>query len=130
MWNLIYAIGRVVLVVIFIKSGVDKLMAPAGLTTLLTNKGFPQPMMFAYLAGAAEVALGILVAIGWKTRIAALALIAFVVFATLLAHNFWAMTDVAARRANEINFYKNLSIIGALLMLMASGAGRYSVDRK
>jgi putative oxidoreductase len=129
MWNVIYTIGRVILVVIFIKSGVEKLMMPTGLTGMLGTKGFPQPMLFAYLAGVAEIVLGIMIAIGWQTRIAALGLIAFVVVATLLAHNYWAM-EGAARRANEINFYKNLSIIGALLMLMAGGAGRYSVDRR
>jgi putative oxidoreductase len=36
----------------------------------------------------------------------------------------------AARRANETAFWKNLAIIGGLLMLMASGAGRFSVDRR
>jgi len=36
----------------------------------------------------------------------------------------------AARRANETAFWKNLAIIGGLMMLIASGVGRYSVDRR
>jgi len=42
-----------------------------------------------YLAGSAEIALGILVTLGWQARIAAFALIAFVFVATLLVHNYW-----------------------------------------
>ncbi len=129
MWNLVYAIGRVLLVALFIKSGVEKLIDPSGLAGMLSGKAFPMPMVFAYLAGIAEVGLGILVAIGWQTRIAAFGLVAFTIVATLLAHNYWDMTG-AARRANETAFWKNLAIIGGLLMLMASGAGRFSVDRR
>ncbi|HZB37858.1 MAG TPA: DoxX family protein [Beijerinckiaceae bacterium] len=129
MWNLVYAIGRVLLVALFIKSGVEKLIDPSGLAGMLSGKAFPMPMVFAYLAGVAEVGLGILVAIGWQTRIAAFGLVAFTIVATLLAHNYWDMTG-AARRANETAFWKNLAIIGGLLMLMASGAGRFSVDRR
>jgi len=129
MWNLVYAIGRVLLVALFIKSGVEKLIDPSGLAGMLSGKAFPMPMVFAYLAGVAEVGLGILVAIGWQTRIAAFGLVAFTILATLLAHNYWDMTG-AARRANETAFWKNLAIIGGLLMLMASGAGRFSVDRR
>jgi len=129
MWNLVYAIGRVLLVALFIKSGVEKLIDPSGLAGMLSGKAFPMPMVFAYLAGVAEVGLGILVAIGWQTRIAAFGLVAFTIVATLLAHNYWDMTG-AARRANETAFWKNLAIIGGLMMLMASGAGRFSVDRR
>jgi putative oxidoreductase len=129
MWNLVYAIGRVALVALFIKSGAEKLIDPSGLTGMLSAKAFPAPMAFAYLAGLAEVGLGILVAVGWQARLAAFGLVAFVIVATLLAHNYWDMTG-PARRMNETAFWKNLAIIGGLLMLAATGAGRYSVDRR
>ena len=70
MWNLVSAIGRVALVALFIRSGVEKLIDPTGLTGMLAGKAFPMPKLFAYAAGIAEVALGILVAIGWQARIA------------------------------------------------------------
>ena len=129
MWNLVFAVGRVALVALFIKSGAEKLIDPSGLAGMLAAKAFPMPKLFAYAAGIAEVALGILVAIGWQARIAAFGLIAFTIVATLLAHNYWDMT-AAARRTNEAAFWKNLAIIGGLMMLIASGAGRFSVDRR
>jgi putative oxidoreductase len=128
MWNLVYTLGRVALVAIFIWSGLNKLMSPAGMNAMLAGKGFPQPMLFTYLAGSVELLLGLLVAVGWKTRLAAAGLVAFTIAATLIAHNFWDMTG-QARTMNQIHFMKNLSIAGALLMLMAAGAGRYAVDR-
>jgi len=129
MWNLVFAVGRVALVALFIKSGAEKLIDPSGLTGMLAAKAFPMPKLFAYAAGIAEVGLGILVAIGWQARIAAFGLIAFTIVATLLAHGYWDMTG-SARRANEAAFWKNLAIIGGLMMLIASGAGRFSVDRR
>jgi putative oxidoreductase len=129
LWTLVQTIGRVLLVALFIKSGAEKLIDPSGLTGMLSQKAFPMPMLAAYLAGAVELALGIIVAVGWQTRLAAFGLIAFTIVATLLAHNYWDMTG-PARRANETAFWKNLAIVGGLLMLIATGAGRYSVDRR
>lgn len=129
MWNLVYAIGRVALVVLFIMSGVDKLMDPSGLSGMLAGKGFPMPTALAYAAGLVEVVFGVLVAVGWQTRIAAFALVAFTVVATLIAHQYWTMTG-PARYANYLAFWKNVAMIGGLMMLMAGGAGRYSVDRR
>ena len=129
MWDVLAAIGRVLLVALFIKSGAEKIMDPSGLTGMLSGKGAPAPMALAYLAGIVEIGLGVLVALGWRTRLAALGLVVFTIVASLIAHNYWDMTG-PPRRANEINFWKNLAIIGGLLMLAASGAGRYSVDRR
>ena len=50
--------------------------------------------------------------------------------ATLLAHVFWTIGDPAARQAQEINFFKNLAIIGGLLYVFQRGAGPISIDRR
>jgi len=46
-----------------------------------------------------------------------------------IGHHFWTMTGME-QYANMINFYKNISIIGGLLLLSATGPGKYSIDRK
>jgi putative oxidoreductase len=129
MWNLVYALGRVALVALFFWSAAGKLMAPAGLNAALAAKGVPMPMLVTYAGAVFEIVCAILILIGWKTRYAALGLILFTVAATYVAHDFWAMTG-AARIANQAHFFKNLSIIGGLMLLMAAGAGRYSVERR
>lgn len=128
MWNLVYALGRVAVVAIFVWSGVGKFIAPAATNAVLAAKGFPMPMLFTYGAGGVEIVLGLLVAVGFQTRLAALGLIAFTAVASLFIHDWWNMTG-QARLTNQIAFLKNVSIVGALLMIMAAGAGRFSAER-
>jgi putative oxidoreductase len=129
MWNFVYLVGRVALAAMFVWSGAGKLVDPAGITAMLSGRGLPVPVVLAYAAGLAELLAGLMVVVGFQTRLAALALIAFTVAATYLGHPFWTM-EGGARRANLIHAWKNLSVIGGLLMLMAAGPGRFSVDRR
>ena len=66
--------------------------------------------------------------VGYQTRWAAMILIAFVVLTLIFAHPFWTF-DGPSRAANQVQFYKNLAIIGALLFLIVLGPGRYSLDK-
>ena len=129
MWDLVYAVGRVALIAVFIKSGLEKLIDPSGLAGMLSAKAFPMPKVLAYAAGVTEVVLGALVAVGFQARLAAFGLFAFTIVATLIAHNYWDMTG-PARRANEVNFWKNVAIMGGLLMVAATGAGRFAFGRR
>jgi putative oxidoreductase len=72
---------------------------------------------------------GLCVLVGFQTRRAALVLIIFVILTEIFAHNFWTM-DGPARAANMANFYKNLALIGGLLMLWTYGSGQLSVDEQ
>ncbi|HWT36719.1 MAG TPA: DoxX family protein, partial [Paraburkholderia sp.] len=47
----------------------------------------------------------------------------------LIGHHYWTMQGME-RYANTINFYKNLSIMGGLFLLVITGPGRYSIDRR
>jgi putative oxidoreductase len=49
--------------------------------------------------------------------------------AILIGHHYWTMTG-PDRYANEINFYKNISIMGGFLALYVAGAGKYSLDAR
>ena len=52
----------------------------------------------------------------------------FVIIATLIGHRYWEITEPAARRIQQSNFAKNITIIGGLILLVVTGAGRFSVD--
>jgi putative oxidoreductase len=56
------------------------------------------------------------------------ALLVFIVPVTLVFHNFWAVPQ-AQQQMQLVNFLKNLSIAGGLLIVLARGAGAYAVDR-
>jgi len=51
------------------------------------------------------------------------------VLATLVFHRFWTMTGDAVM-PNTLYFYKNVAVIGGMLMVFAFGPGRYSIDRE
>ncbi|MEO8676490.1 MAG: DoxX family protein [Casimicrobiaceae bacterium] len=123
-------VGRVLLALMFIFSGFGKIGGFEGTAASLASKGLPLPEIGTALAIAVELGGGLLVAIGWKARWAALAMAIFTVVASIFFHNFWAMADAAAAGTNEIMFMKNVSVIGGLLLVYAFGPGRFSMDRK
>jgi putative oxidoreductase len=121
-------IARVLMSAVFLVFGVRGIMGFAGSVGYFTKLGFPAPQAMVVLAIIIEIVAGIALLIGWKTRWAAWLLAAFVVIATVMAHRFWEY-DAAQYVAQMTNFYKNLAIIGGLLVVAAFGAGRYSVDK-
>ncbi len=120
-------LGRLAIAAIFLGSGPQKLMNLAGFAGGLAAKGLPAPMFFALLAGVVEFGGSLAIALGFKTRHAALLMILFVIVASLLSHNYWTL-EGAARVGQQVQFMKNLAIIGGLLLLYAHGPGRISID--
>jgi len=54
--------------------------------------------------------------------------ILFVIVATGISHRYWDFAEAAARRAQESQFFNNLSIMGGFILLFATGPGRFSLD--
>jgi putative oxidoreductase len=127
--SLLVLLGRLALAALFIPSGFNKLTGIAGFAQMLAGRGVPAPTLMAWIGAIVELIAGIALALGLKTRAAALALIAFTVIATLIAHRFWDYPE-AQRAMQQIQFMKNLAVIGGLLLLVARGGGRWSVDRE
>ena len=121
-------IGRALLASLFIWSGWGKLSGFAGAAGYIASKGLPMPQVLAALAIAIELGGGILLLIGLKARWIALAFVGFLIIITPIFHNFWDVPD-AQVRMQQINFMKNVAILGGMLMIAAFGPGRVSVDR-
>jgi putative oxidoreductase len=120
-------LGRVLLALIFIMSGYGKITGWPGVVGAVEAKGLPIPMLFGAGAILAELGGGLLVALGFKARLGALMLIIFTVVTTIVFHNFWAY-EGPDRQMQMINFMKNLSMTGGLLLILGYGAGPLSVD--
>jgi putative oxidoreductase len=84
-------------------------------------------MLFGAGAILLELGGGLLVAIGYKARFGAAALILFTIMTMIFFHNFWAF-EGADYQMQMINFMKNLAITGGLFLILAYGAGPMSVD--
>ncbi|MNC92228.1 Inner membrane protein YphA [compost metagenome] len=76
-----------------------------------------------------ELIGGLLIVVGWQARWAATAIFLFLIPTTFIFHNFWAV-DAAQQGMQQIQFMKNLSIMGGMLYVMAFGAGPLSLDNR
>ena len=120
-------VGRVLLGASFVLSGWAKASAFGATTALIASKGLPVPEVLAAISVLIELGGGLALVFGFKARLAGLALAVFTVVITPIFHNFWA-APAAQAMGQQINFEKNLSIIGGMLLVVAFGPGRYSVD--
>jgi putative oxidoreductase len=119
---------RVVLGVIFAAHGAQKLFGAFGGPGLKGTAGFHEqlgikpPFAMAVLAGLAEFVGGILVAVGFLTPLAAVALIvtmAVAVFTVHIKNGFFSMNG---------GYEFNLALAAMALTLLLTGAGAYSLD--
>jgi putative oxidoreductase len=120
-------IGRILISVMFLWSGIAKVAAFSMMTGYAQAKGLPLPAAGIATAAAIEILCGLAVLTGFQTKLASWALFVYLIPVTLLFHNFWAVQG-ADRMDAQVHFLKNVAIMGGLLILAASGAGGYSFD--
>jgi putative oxidoreductase len=94
------------------------------------HHGVPFASLLVPLSGVLALAGGLSVLLGYKARIGAWMLVAFLVPVTLAMHAFWSETDPAAVMIQQLMFMKNLSMLGAALMITYFGAGPVSLDSR
>ena len=113
--------ARILMAVLFVLSGVGKIADVAGTAGYISSIGLPGSLLV-WPAIIAELGGGLLILIGFQTRLVALFMAIFTIVLALLFHrNFGVMEQM-------INFLKNLGIAGGFLALMVAGAGDWSVD--
>ena len=122
MSNLLELVGRILLSLIFFTSGLSKIGGYAATQGYMESQGVPG--MLLPLVIVLELLAPLLIAVGWQTRLAALALAAFSVAAAVLFHADFG------NQMQMIMFMKNISIAGGFLLLAAHGAGAWSLDRR
>jgi putative oxidoreductase len=122
--NAIPLVGRLLLAAIFVLSGVGKIFAPEPTQGYIAHAGLPFPQLAFLGAVLVEVGGGLLLAVGYKTRLAAIVLAVFSIAAGLIFHN--ALGD----QNQLIHLLKNLAIAGGLLQVVAFGAGALSLDAR
>ena len=127
--NLMALIGRVLVALLFVPAGWAKITGFAGTVGYIASKGVPLPELCAALAIAAELGLGLLLIVGLRARWAALGLAIFVAVITPIFHGYWALPEAQAMMQKQA-FFKNVAVVGGLLVLAAFGAGAYSLDGK
>lgn len=129
LYSLAAPVGRVLLALIFIISGLGKLADPAGTMAYIEYGGLPGFLIWPTIL--VELGGGILLAIGYQTRMAALFLAGFSILSGLLYHLIPSMgAEGMEAQMQMISFMKNLSMAGGLLFVFGQGAGAYALDTR
>jgi putative oxidoreductase len=123
--------GRVALATIFILSAVgNKIPNFSAVSGFMGAKGVPAPQLMLVGAIAFLLVGGVSVVVGYKARVGAFLLLVFLALATYYFHDFWRLSDPKEQQEQTIQFMKNLSMMGAMLFIMANGAGAWSLDAR
>jgi putative oxidoreductase len=126
--NFLLLAGRVLMGWIFVESGWRKLMGMDAFVAGLVTRHVPYATVLGWIGAAVEFVGGLALVLGAWTRCGALMIIVFTIIATLIGHRYWEIADAAARRMQQSHFAKNITIIGGLVLLFVTGAGKFSVD--
>ena len=120
-------VGRLLLAALFLPAGISKLTGFAGTVGYISSVGMPLPAVAAALALTVEILGGLALVFGFGTRIAALVLAFFTLMASFYFHAYWAV-PADQQMVMQLLFFKNVAVVGGLLVLAAFGAGGWSVD--
>lgn len=123
----IRTLARPLLASMFIAGGVDTLRNPGARRDLVARAGLSDPDRLVRINGATQLVGGFALATGRLPRLSALALAGSLVPTTYIGHPFWAEPDKATRSQQQTQFFKNLSMLGGLLLAAADTGGRESV---
>ena len=119
--------ARLLLATLFLIFGIRKLRDFSGTVSQMAQLGVPVPALAAAFATFMELPVAFAVAVGAFTRPSALLMFLYTLGTALIGHRYWAITGAGYVDSMD-SFYKNLSIMGGLLLLYVTGAGRYSID--
>lgn len=117
-------IGRIGIAAIFLLSAIAKLTAPAATVGYIASVGLPLPQLGLAIAILVEFLGGILLVVGYRTRLVAAGLAVFTVGTALIFHS------ALGEQEQFLHFFKNLAIAGGLLQVITFGPGRISIDRR
>lgn len=118
-------LARVLFGSIFMMSGWPKLFNVSGVAAGYVSRGIPE--VLAYMGPYVEFFGGLALILGFATRYTSILLFIFMLIATFSSHRYWAV-DAAQYAAQKNNFWKNLAMMAAPILLFVTGGGKYSID--
>jgi len=121
-------VGRALFAAIFIISGFGHFSST--LIGHAAQQGLPLANILVPLSGLVAIAGGVSILLGYHARLGAWLLVAFLIPVSVVMHNFWTVTDPAARAIQQGMFMKNVAMLGGALLIAFFGSGPMSVDRR
>jgi putative oxidoreductase len=128
-YGLLPLVARVLVILEFLVAVNGKISGWSGQAAYMTAKGmtFITPLLATALV--IEAVGSLLLIIGFRARVAAAVMFVYLGIVSVRLHAFWAETGNVAGM-NEGQFFKNLGMMGGLLMIAVYGAGAWSIDAR
>ena len=121
-------VGRFLYSLIFLMTAMGHFSA--GYIGYAAQAGVPAPGLLVPLSGVIAILGGVSITLGYKAKIGAWLIVLFLVPVSLMMHNFWAVTDPMMHGMQLAMFMKNVSMLGAALLITHFGAGPFSLDAR
>ena len=117
--KLVKWIAQLLLSVIFIEGGSHAFLEPGNRPARVAKAGIPEPELAVKANGALMAFAGLALALNFRPKLAATALLATLIPTTLVGHPFWQEEEEGPRKMQQTQFAKNLGLIGGLLLVLA-----------
>jgi putative oxidoreductase len=114
--DVVFLIGRILFVVLFALSGSTNHFTK-GAVDYARAYGAPAPQLFVPLTGAVIAIGSVMIALGIWADLGALLLAAFLIPTSFYMHAYWKEQDAQMKQAQQINFLKNVGLLGGALIL-------------
>jgi uncharacterized membrane protein YphA (DoxX/SURF4 family) len=117
--ELVLLAGKVLFATIFVSSGISHFKNADYLAGYAQSKRVPRPKEAVLASGALLLAAPVLFFFGIIPTLALFSLAAFLIVTALVFHDFWNVTDANAKVTEQIAFFKDLSLAGAVLIILS-----------
>ncbi|MBR0987160.1 DoxX family protein [Bradyrhizobium liaoningense] len=128
--DLLILIGRILLAWVFVGSAYGALSNFSGSVGYFRSLNLPVPQLFTTTTVILEILISVGLILGIGTRYCAILIFLFVLSATAIAHRYWEYPAGPQQIGQYNNFLKNISISGGALLILVTGGGRFSLDRR
>jgi putative oxidoreductase len=121
--EIVLLVGRILFGAFFIMMGLNHFQNLAMMSGYAQSKNVPFARLAVIVTGVMLVAGGASVLLGIVPIVGLTVLILFLLSTLVTMHDFWNMKDPQQRIAEQVNFLKNVALIGATLALMHGASG-------
>ena len=112
-------VGKILFSLLFVTSGVSHIVNRDAMAGYAQFKRWPAPMASVVVSGILLIIAPIvfIVGLGWLSYVALAFLGLFLLLTAIVFHNFWTVEDPQARMNEQVSFYKNISLLGATIVI-------------
>lgn len=117
--EILFLVGRALLAFYFLRAGFNHFKHLSMMSGYAGSKGIPSPKAAVAGSGLLLLAGGLSFLTGRFVEWGVLCLVLFLVPVTIMMHAYWKVTDPMAKMGESVNFWKNIAVLGSVLMLLA-----------